>query len=384
MIHFQDISLNTFLNEYWQKKPLVIRKALPDFINPLNPDELAGLSLEEGIESRIVCETPDETPAWHLKRGPFSESDFNHLPKTHWTLLVQGVDRIIPEVSQLLNHFDFIPQWRIDDVMISFASLHGSVGPHYDNYDVFLYQAKGRRQWSLTSKHCNEANYLENLELRIMKAFDIEEQIILEEGDMLYLPPHIGHYGISQSDECMTYSFGYRSYQGQEMLDSLGDFVSEKEAFKAFYRDPNWSDLKNTAELTKPAWANAQELLHELINNEDLMKTWFGSFATRLDSQAEQQLPMQLEEDELVDLSDFIEALQGSLGLLRDESCQLFINGCEWDITGVSRDLVRLIANHRFASIEALQALIEDNADNQVFLYELWKLQWLRIYEIQE
>lgn len=394
MIHFQDISLNTFLNDYWQKRPLVIRKALPDFVNPLSPDELAGLSLEEGIESRIVSETPDETPAWHLKRGPFSESDFNNLPKTHWTLLVQGVDRIIPEVYQLLNHFDFIPQWRIDDVMISFASLHGSVGPHYDNYDVFLYQAKGRRQWSLTSKHCNASNYLENLELRIMKAFDIEEQIILEEGDMLYLPPHIGHYGISLSEECMTYSFGYRSYQGQEMLDSLGDFVSEKEAFKALYRDPNWSGLKNTSELTKPAWANAQELLHELINNESLMKTWFGSFATRLDSQAEQQLPMQLEEDELVDLPDFIEALQDSLGLMRDESCrlayidqtecQLFINGCEWDITGVSRDLVRLIANHRFTSIEALQGLIETNTDNQVFLYELWKLQWLRIYEIQE
>lgn len=391
MINFQEINLNTFLSDYWQKKPLVIRKALPDFVNPLTPDELAGLSLEEGIESRIVSEASDKAIAWHLKRGPFSESDFKNLPQTHWTLLVQGVDRIIPEVYQLLNHFDFIPQWRIDDVMISFASLHGSVGPHYDNYDVFLYQAKGRRQWSLTSKHCNETNYVENLELRIMKEFDIEEQLILEEGDMLYLPPHIGHYGISQSEECMTYSFGYRSYQGQEMLDSLGDFISEKEAFKALYRDPNWSDLKNTSEIIQPAWANAQALLHELINDEDLMKSWFGSFATRLDSQAEQELPMQLEEDELVDLPDFIEALQESLGFIRDESCrfaylaqsecQLFINGCEWDITGVSLDLVRQVANLRFISIEVLQPFIENNNDNQVFLYELWKLQWLRIWE---
>ena len=228
MINLQQISLKTFLSEYWQKKPLVIRQALPDFVNPLSPDELAGLALEEEIESRLVFETPDKKPYWHLKSGPFFENDFNTLPKTHWTLLVQGVDRIIPEVYELLDHFNFIPQWRIDDVMISYAALNGSVGPHYDNYDVFLYQAKGRREWSLTTQNCNTENYIKDLELRIMNQFDIEERFILEEGDMLYLPPHVGHYGISLSDECMTYSFGYRSYQGQELWDSLGDYLSEK------------------------------------------------------------------------------------------------------------------------------------------------------------
>lgn len=189
MVHFQKMTVQTFLKDYWQKKPLIIRQALPDFTNPLTPDELAGLALEEEIESRLVYETPDHSPQWNLKRGPFKESDLIGLPKTHWTLLVQGVDRIVPDVYELLEHFNFIPQWRVDDVMISYAALHGSVGPHYDNYDVFLYQAKGRRLWSLTSKKCHTNNFIQGLELRIMKEFEVEEQFILEEGDMLYLPP---------------------------------------------------------------------------------------------------------------------------------------------------------------------------------------------------
>jgi 50S ribosomal protein L16 3-hydroxylase len=390
MVHFQEISLKTFLSEYWQKKPLVIRQALPDFINPLTPDELAGLSLEEDVESRLVKETPNSTPQWHLKRGPFLESDFKNLSDTHWTLLVQGVDRIIPEVYELLNHFDFIPQWRIDDVMISYAALNGSVGPHYDNYDVFLYQAKGRREWSLTSKKCTPENFIQNLELRIMEEFDCEEQFILEEGDMLYLPPHIGHYGISLSKECMTYSFGYRSYQGQEIWDSLGDYLSEKELFKDLYQDPDWSNLKNTSEITAPAWKNAQALLQQVINDENHMKTWLGCFATRLDQGAEQQLPMPLEDDELIDMLDFIEELQDTSGLIRDascrfayqmqEQCELYINGCQWDVTDVSPKLIALVANNRIISNQDFKPYL-DHEDNQIFLYELWKLQWLQIQE---
>ena len=165
MIHFGSIDVTTFLTEYWQKKPLVIRHAIPGFINPLTPDELAGLAIDEDVESRIVT----ELPSWELKKGPFEDTLFSSLPKTHWTLLVQSVDLLVPEVAALLDHFDFIPQWRVDDVMISYAVEHGNVGPHYDNYDVFLYQASGRRKWSLTTQHCHENNYLSDVELRIMK-----------------------------------------------------------------------------------------------------------------------------------------------------------------------------------------------------------------------
>jgi 50S ribosomal protein L16 3-hydroxylase len=388
MVHFQQISLKTFLTEYWQKKPLVIRNALPDFINCLSPDELAGLSLEEDIESRLVQETPKQNPHWHLKNGPFAEADFAQLPKTHWTLLVQGVDRVIPEVYDLLDHFNFIPQWRIDDVMISYATKHGSVGPHYDNYDVFLFQAMGRREWSLTAQQCSPDNYIPDLELRIMNEFNTEEQFILEEGDMLYLPPHIGHHGIALSEECMTYSFGYRSYEGQEILDSLSDYVSETEQFKALYQDPDWSTQNTSSEIQAPAWQQAQKLIQELISNEELMKSWFASFATRLDQQAEKQLPIPLEEDE-ADLNDFMDELREGQGLIRDACCRfaytaehnnknacLYINGYEWETIDVSADLVSLVANQRFISLQELTPYL-DCTENQLFLFNLWMLQWV-------
>ncbi|KTC88770.1 cupin domain-containing protein [Fluoribacter dumoffii] len=393
MINLQHISLETFLNEYWQKKPLIIRNALPGFATPISPDELAGLALEEDVESRLVFETPHEKTSWHLKRGPFSESDFNTLPLTHWTLLVQGVDRLIPEVCALLDHFNFIPQWRIDDIMISYAVLHGSVGPHYDNYDVFLYQARGRREWLLTTKGCNQDNYINDLELRIMKQFDVEERLVLEEGDMLYLPPHVGHYGISLSEECMTYSFGYRSYQGQELLESLSDYLAEKDTFKTLYQDPNWSQWHNASEILRPAWQNAQDLLHKLINDEETMRSWFGCFVTQLDQQAELQLPMPLEEDTIIGLTDFVEEIKTGVDLVRDASCrfayqhpteqfgfQFYINGCEWDITDVSPDLLGYIANNRYLSHKLLVPYL-NTTQNQIFIYNLWKLQWLCIPE---
>lgn len=391
MLHFNDITLTTFLQDYWQKKPLLIRKALPDFINPITADELAGLSLEEEFESRIVYQTAEKEPYWHLIKGPFLETQFSSLPHTHWTLLVQGVDRLVPEVAALLNHFDFIPQWRLDDVMISFAAQQGSVGPHYDNYDVFLYQAQGRREWLLTSKDCHEGNYIEGLDLRIMKTFATEQRLILEEGDMLYLPPHIGHHGISLSDECMTYSFGYRSYQGQELWDSFGDYLSEKEAVKDLYQDPDWSDLKNTSEITAPAWQQARHILLKCINDDKLMKAWFACFATRLDQTAEQQLPQITEEEaaDLPTLSAFIDELEQGASLQRNaccrfayfkeessNTCQIVINGCEWPVEGASTDLIMLVANNRLLTHEDLAPLL-NHESNQLFLYNLWRIQWL-------
>lgn len=386
MVHFNTIDVETFLSDYWQKKPLIIRQALPNFINPITADELAGLALEDDIESRLVFETPRVAPGWQLKTGPFVDADFATLPKTHWTLLVQGVDRWVPGVTQLLDHFNFIPQWRVDDVMISYAVNQGSVGPHYDNYDVFLYQAEGRRKWSLTTKQCNTTNYLADVDLRIMAQFDVEEEYILEPGDMLYLPPHVGHHGVSMSDDCMTYSFGFRSYQGQELWDSFGDFVSEKITDTGLYKDPNWADLPATSSIPPQAWLNAKSLMQQMLNDESNFKRWFGCFATRMDQQAEQDMPEPLSIDEAGSRVNFIDELSQSVGLSRDASCRiayqdegihLFINGCEWDTDGVALDLVMYVANHRLLEMKILQPFLMED-DNQIFLYELWKLQWLQ------
>lgn len=389
MINLQHLNIKTFLSDYWQKKPLVLRQAMPQFTHPLSADELAGLALEDEFESRIVLETPTKAPYWQLKRGPFTTGDFNKLPTSHWTLLVQGVDRLIPGVASLLDQFNFIPQWRVDDVMISYAVKHGSVGPHYDNYDVFLYQAVGQRRWSLTTQNCHPVNTLENVELRIMKEFHVEEEYILEPGDMLYLPPHVGHHGVSLSDDCMTYSFGYRSYQSPEIWNSLGDYLSEHDEFTKLYRDPNWNHSQGPSEIPAEAIAQAKDLMQSLLNNDELLKKWFGCFVTTLDNHAEQLLPMPLVDKNLLDSQSFIAQLQESQGLLREAICrfayqklntgiQLFINGCEWEVeVGVNPELIKLIANHRILSKQKLIECIKSKAD-ETFLYDLWRLQWLQ------
>ena len=160
------ISAREFMRDYWQKKPLLIRQAIPDFESPLSPDELAGLALEEEIESRLVIEHGEQP--WELRRGPFAEDAFADLPERDWTLLVQAVDQFIPEVAELLEQFRFLPSWRIDDVMISFAAPGGGVGPHFDNYDVFLLQGHGQRRWRLGQMCDADSPLLDHPELRIL------------------------------------------------------------------------------------------------------------------------------------------------------------------------------------------------------------------------
>ncbi|MBA3537774.1 MAG: cupin domain-containing protein, partial [Tatlockia sp.] len=265
----------------------------------------------------------------------------------------------------------------------------GSVGPHYDNYDVFLYQAKGRRKWSLTTENCNETNFLTDVELRIMRQFQVEEEYILEEGDMLYLPPHVGHYGKAISAECMTFSFGYRSYQGQEIWDSFAEYLSEQKPATLLYEDPNWCSNRATSLVPRQAWLNAKKLMLKLLDDESRLQKWFGSFVTQLDQQAEALLPIPID-NEIDNLADFMTELNHSAGLRRNAVCRfayqqlqgsketvvLFINGCEWDVKHLSIDLIKLVADSRWLSNEALKPFLRSEK-NQSFLYELWRLQWL-------
>src|SRR5690554_6799721 len=184
-----ELSIAEFLQDYWQKKPLLIRNAWPGFKPLLSAEELAGLSLEEVIESRLVQEH-GETP-WQVRSGPFTESDYQALPDSHWTLLVQAVDQWIPEAADLLEHFRFIPSWRIDDLMISYAVNGGSVGPHYDQYDVFLLQAEGQREWRIGQMCSEQSAIVKGPKIRLLEQFDQTDSFVLNPGDMLYLPPKL-------------------------------------------------------------------------------------------------------------------------------------------------------------------------------------------------
>ena len=394
MIQFNDTTLKTFLTEFWQKKPLVLRNALPNFESMLSAEELGGLSLEEEVESRIVIQKSEKD--YQLLKGPFTPQTYETLPDTNWTLLVQGVDRLVPEVTDLLNDFDFLPRWRIDDIMVSYAVKGGNVGPHFDHYDVFLLQAAGQRNWKLTSKECSTDNYIQGVDLRLMESFQVEEEFTFQAGDILYIPPKWGHHGVALDDQCITYSIGYRSYRGQELWDSFGDHLCEKNAFKALYIDPTWPENLNPAEITDAASQQAQHLLQQALQDGNLIKTWFGRFATQLDQQAAQQLPEPLIQEETPSLEDFIGALQVETGLIKDPVCRfaysliksqnnqeqtlLYINGAIWNTFEASPHFIAQLANQSFLTQDEIMVAAEHQG-NIKLLFDLWKLQYLTFIE---
>ncbi|MFB6273326.1 MAG: cupin domain-containing protein, partial [Salinibacter sp.] len=233
-----DRSPADFLDTYWQTRPLVVRDALPNFRSPLSPEELAGLACEEDVESRIVLEEGGEHP-WELRHGPFLSEDFLELPETHWTLLVQEVDRLIPEVGALLDHFRFLPDWRLDDVMVSYAPTHGTVGPHVDNYDVFLLQGAGHRRWKIGTAPVEDDEIVPGLDVRILADFEADEEFVLGPGDLLYLPPRVAHYGVSTDDACMTYSIGFRAPRHQDLVANFLQHAVDTIDPDARYSDPD-------------------------------------------------------------------------------------------------------------------------------------------------
>ncbi len=271
------LSQTDFLKKHWQKKPLLIRQAFPDITSPITPEELAGLACEEGIESRLIQEQGVEGP-WELRYGPFEEEDFTSLPQTHWSLLVQALDHHLPELSQLLDEFNFIPNWRIDDVMVSFAPEGGSVGPHLDNYDVFLLQVQGRRHWHINEGDYSEDDFIEGLDLKILSEFEAQEDWILEPGDMLYLPPGVAHHGIAL-DNCLTYSIGFRAPSLKELLSAYTVSFNEH-AKDTFYTDPDLKLQDASGEIRPDDIQSLQNMLLSAISNKTEFANWFGHFIT--------------------------------------------------------------------------------------------------------
>jgi 50S ribosomal protein L16 3-hydroxylase len=219
------ISPETFMQRYWQKKPLVIRQAIPGFAPLLERIELLELAAQEEVESRLVVQDASgKGSGWKFKHGPFVRKALPPFKQAGWTLLVQGVDMHDERVHSLINQFRFVPDARLDDLMISYATDQGGVGPHFDSYDVFLLQAHGRRRWRIGRQ--KDLSLQPDVPLKILANFEPEEEFVLEPGDMLYLPPKYAHDGIAEG-ECMTYSIGFRSPSqselAQEVLQRLAD-----------------------------------------------------------------------------------------------------------------------------------------------------------------
>jgi len=363
------ISAREFLRDYWQKKPLLVRQAIPGFESPVSPDELAGLSLEEEVESRLVVEH-GETP-WELRRGPFSEDSYQNLPERDWTLLVQAVDQLVPEVAELIEHFRFLPNWRIDDVMVSFAAPGGGVGPHFDNYDVFLLQAHGQRRWRVGQMCDSESKMLKHADLRILADFQGTDEWVLEPGDMLYLPPRLAHFGTAE-DACMTYSLGFRAPSAAEVLTHFTDFLAQFLPDEERYSDADMLPIEDPHQIQSDALDRLRAMLTEHMGDERLLLTWFGQFMT------EPRYPERVQGPE-IDEQAMLAALDDGAILVRNLSARLawsevdiglllFASGQSRLLPGHLKELLKMVCSADALHAENLAGWLSDEDGRNLVL----------------
>ena len=338
------LTAREFLRDYWQKKPLLVRQAFTDFQSPIDPDELAGLALEEEVESRLVLEH-GERP-WEMRRGPFEEDTFATLPERDWTLLVQAVDQFVPEVAELLEHFRFLPSWRIDDVMISFATPGGSVGPHFDNYDVFLLQGHGQRNWKIGQMCDSDSALIEHADLRILADFEQSDEWTLAPGDMLYLPPRLAHYGVAV-DDCLTYSVGFRAPSAAEVLTHFTDFLSQFLPDEERYSDADAQPVSDPHQIQHDALDRLKALLAEHMGDERLLLTWFGQFMT------EPRYPEQVAGETLTE-QDLLDSLERGAILIRNPSARLAWSEVDDNLLLFASGQSRLLSGHLRALLQLI------------------------------
>lgn len=238
-----DLSPEAFLREYWQKQPLLIRRAVTGIADRLKPAALRRLACRQEVESRLVRLSRGR---WRLDHGPFEAAFLRDLPQRGWSLLVSGVNHWLPYADALLQEFSFVPHARLDDVMVSLAPPGGGVGPHFDSYDVFLIQGRGTRRWEVSDQ--DDLDLVEGIPLRILKRFRPSQSWVLEPGDMLYLPPRLAHNGVALS-ECMTWSVGFRAPTHQEIAAAFLTYLQDKLALEGRYADPDLTVPEHPAEL---------------------------------------------------------------------------------------------------------------------------------------
>jgi len=337
----------SFLRDHWQKAALLLPGGLPHLENLPTPEELAGLACEAEVESRLV--TGSTESGWAVRHGPFADEDFLDLPDTGWTLLVQDVDKHLPALSHLLDAFDFIPRWRLDDLMISFAAPGGSVGPHLDAYDVFLIQATGTREWGLDPQP-EDVSCRDDCDLKVLREFRPVKRHHLGPGDVLYLPPGVAHFGMS-NDPAMTCSIGFRSPSAAELLAAASLLAEEQ--FPLMYRDTDLSPPE--ADGSRISAAAVERLRSLMVSTTTAVEGRMAELLGRLATQGKPWLlPDPLEEAPSTD--EVLLRLQSGETLERhpgsrfawdetDAACRLFADGCVWSLPLSASEACRDLAD---------------------------------------
>lgn len=368
--HMLGMPSDVFLRDYWQQRPLLIRQALPKLESPLQPEDLAGLACEDFALSRLITHEP-KSDRWTVRSGPLAEADFASLPKTHWTLLVQDVDKWDADVAALLTHFRFLPSWRLDDIMVSYAVDGGSVGAHVDQYDVFLIQGQGNRRWQISTDTSLSTEFRESVELKLLKHFSPTHEWLVEPGDMLYLPPGIAHHGVAEGP-CLTLSVGMRAPAIAEMVADFSGFLAERLPEELRYGDAGIPSAAAAGRIDNAAIEKIGQTLRDALDVDgSTLRDWFGSFITRYRA-AHEAVPL----DRALGKAPFARKLADGAGLLPNPWSRMAWVGETQEVTlyvagealGCRRALAERLCQRTELSAQEILELSEPERDLLIML----------------
>lgn len=318
------ITAEQFLSEYWQKKPLLVRNAMPEIANLLEPDDVMELALEEHVTARLIKQKDRDPNQWSVKSSPLLKADFQKMPKL-WTLLVQAVDHYSFDLSEMWKKFPFIPQWRRDDIMVSYAPQRGSVGKHFDFYDVFLVQGYGHRRWQLGQMCDAETAFVPGQPLKLLPEIEVNFDEVLAPGDLLYVPPGLAHYGVAE-DDCLTYSFGFRMPNVSDMMDRVGDKFSENEMLRNPLLDIIRDQVGAIGEVSSNELEYLKEHIMQQLHNSNVLEDAIMSLMS------EPKYPENLPEAEEIGTGDLEEALDQGYSLMLEPASRLLYTEADGDV----------------------------------------------------
>ncbi|CAH9060936.1 50S ribosomal protein L16 3-hydroxylase [Pseudoalteromonas sp. CIP111854] len=379
-LSINNLTIEQFLSQYWQKKPLLIKSGFANFVDPIEPEELAGLAMEESIESRLITNHNND---WQAHHGPFE--NFSLLTEQNSTLLVQAVDHWHPKAATLLTPFRFVPNWRIDDLMISFSTPGGGVGPHLDQYDVFIIQGKGKRHWRVGMPDPNLKQFAQNKSLLQVEQFDAIIDAVLESGDILYIPPGCPHEGYAV-ENALNYSVGFRAPDQKDLISSFADYLIDNELGNTRYSDANLIKSDSVGMISDNEVENIHQLMQQAFADKHTFKHWLGTMISQPKHDMDlAPLDEPLNYEELTDYlasSDFIYRAGGvrSVYQVHDKSVLLSVNAQTYTLPITALSSVQLLTDKtEFTVLQIKEAL-----KCVVFMKTLAKLISEGTYYLQE
>jgi len=350
-----DINWPEFIERDWQKRPVMIKQGFRDFVDPISPDELAGLSMENEVDSRLVSH---DNGQWQVSHGPFQQ--FDHLGEHNWSLLVQAVNHWHQPSAALMVPFRALPDWRIDDLMISFSVPGGGVGPHLDQYDVFIIQGMGTRRWRVGDKtplkqHCPHPDLLQ------VEPFEAIIDEVMQPGDILYIPPGFPHEGYAL-ENALNYSVGFRAPSGRELISGFADYVLQRELGGLRYADPQIVPREHPADIMPQELDTLRAMMLDIVNKPETFNSWFGEFISQSRHEldiAPPEPPYQI--DEIYDALSQGDALvrTGGVRVLRVGG-EVYVNGEK--LENAHQQAIDALASHYTLNSEHFGDALDDPA----------------------